>query len=142
MSQSLDNMSQRAEARFQIVSDLSEIPDSLIQQVKELKGHVSRIRENMEISARGNGLIFGLYTEKLLGFCWVEIEPSENNLYIHAYSVDKSLWHTGSHLKSLIRFLESLKSILKVHKVRWFTDRPGLYRKLGYKPSRTIMMEA
>lgn len=142
MSLSLDHTTQVPEVKFERLKHLSQIEDEWISQVKDMKVDPGAYKEAMYESTRRLGLVFGLYAPDLSGFLWVELDSLENVLWIPCYSVDKSVWHTRNHLKALISLLESLKSILKVEKVRWFTNRPGLYRRLGYKPSKRILMEA
>ena len=139
---SLDRSSPKAEVRFEHLFDAHSIPNEWIEQVEAFTRDPKTIKESINRTLGGVGLLFGLHAPEFAGFLWCEIEPLENMLYVHAYSVDKSVWHTRTHLKCLIKLLEWLKSILKVEKVRWFTNRPGLYRKLGYQPSKTILMEA
>lgn len=128
--------------RFERLINANRIPTKWIEQVKDLVVEPENYRKAIEASLDDLGMLFGLYTPVYSGFLWCQFDPLENMLYVNCYSVDKSIWHTKDHLKCLIKLLEWLKSILKVEKVRWFTTRPGLYRRLGFKPSKRIMMEA
>ena len=138
----LDSMTRKAAVNFYPLSSASKIPDGWIEQIREPAVKPDKYKQAIEHSLPGLGLLFGVYNPHLSGFLWMELDHLENMLYVHCYSVSKRLWHTSSHLNSLIKLLEWLKSILKVKKVRWFTNRPGLYRKLGYGASKRILMEA
>ena len=142
-SRSLDPMCQKAAVEFRPLRCITELPSYLITQVKDLDIDVELYRAAIALSIQDGGLLYGLYcSDKLLGFLWCQLDPIENRLFVNCYSIDKSLWHTKEHIRCLIKLIEWLKTMLSVHKVAWFTTRPALYRRLGFKESKRVLMEA
>lgn len=143
MSPSSDHITPKAAVNFRVLSDLSQIKDEWIRQLKDLNIMPETYRAIMKRGVEAEtSIVFGAYDSGLIGFLWVDLDPIENALYIHCYSLDKTYWHTKNHFNSLIKLLRWIKTILKVDKVRWYTTRPALYKKLGYAPSKRILMEA
>ncbi len=141
MSQSLDHIFQKGAVDFEWIKP-NEIPDYLISQVKDLRCSPDTYRSLIKSSVEDGGMLFGLLNDGVKGFCWCDIDPIESVLWINCYSVDRSYWHTREHIKSLIKLLQFIKFILKLDKARWLTTRPAWYMLQGYKPSKTILMEA
>lgn len=142
MLPSMVRTTRREPVRFERIVDVDKIPDRWITQIKDFSVDPKVYRKRIQMSISETGMLFGLYTPVYSGFLWCEFDPVENCLWINCYSVDQSIWHSKAHLKCLIKLVTWLKTMLNIDKVRWFTKRPGLYRRLGYGSSKTILMEA
>lgn len=138
-----EHTTQKTQVSIKALKGTSLIPTIYIEQVKDLKVDPVRYLEAIDKSLSVGGLLLGCFVEnRLQGFCWCHVDPLENDLWINCYSIDRSLWHTREHFKSLITALRWVKLILNVNAVRWFTNRPALYERLGYARSKRVLMEA
>ncbi len=122
------------------------IPRHLIDQIKE-KDYTTDWFYKFSYEEINNPKVFihilvdkNELNKKIYGFLWAEFECMTNSIFIHSFSVEKELWHIGKTLNVLSNHLRSIKEKLNC-KVRWLSNRPKLFERMGFHKTKTVMFE-
>lgn len=121
------------------------IPLDLIEQNKEKDYTSEFFYKNANLNINNPLFILevlkkkGDYGGKVYGYLWMDFDPSSNSLFVHTFSVKKDLWGRKT-LNVLKNHLIYCKEKLGC-KVRWLSNRPSLFEKMGFTKTKTIMFE-
>ena len=77
------------------------------------------------------------------GILWAEMNPLDNRLNVHTFSVDKKYQKPNSHaLKIALDFLRTIQKKYNLEsKIEILTTRPRAYERAGWKRSDKTLME-
>lgn len=124
----------------------SVIPRELIDQIKEKDYTTEYFYKCAEAEKYNPKVIIQVLMDenakdkKIHGFFWAEFDSISNCLFVHSFSVTKELWHNGNTLNLLSNHLRCVKDKLEC-KVRWLSNRPKLFEKMGFHKTKTVMFE-
>ena len=120
------------------------IPRHLIEQVKDERCDVDRFYKGAQ-NAVTNPLV-GFYVLvdnkcKIKGVLWYSLNEIEAVIYIHLLSIDKE-YQFSDVLKEVVDFSKGFKLGPDYTGImRFITNRPKAFEKVGFKPSKKIIME-
>jgi len=126
--------------------DEREIPLELVEQIKEKDYDSKKFYEYTRLNMKNPLVIIQVLRnedeedQNVYGFLWAEFDPMSNSIFVHSYSVQKSLWHKGKALKVLADHLRLAKDKLNC-RVRWLSNRPMLFEKLGFHKTNSVLFE-
>lgn len=144
------------ELQFVRITDpnmFSLIPRKLFDQVKGSEYKIDRIYQFGAMLLASPLTFFYLLLDKdhqIGGILWAEMNPLDDQIKVHAFSVDKEYQQNLSgkfklNSRALKTALELLRKLQKDHgldsKIEIVTLRPRAYEKAGWKRSKKCLME-
>lgn len=120
------------------------IPESLVEAVKGRTFSPEEFYEYQEKQVDNqNNLLYVLIDEakKIHGYLWAELNILDGSLFINTFSISKEYWGKGSSIKYVVEFLRLIKDQTKAPRVFWITTNPKFFSKMGFKPSKNVIME-
>ena len=137
----------------------SLVPRYLFEQIKGSDFKIDRLYQFGPMLLASPLTFFYILAEKeqlekgyapAKGILWVEINPLDDQIKIHAFSIDKEyqqnmngdFQHDSEALKTTLDFLRKLQKENNLsNKIEIVTLRPRAYQKAGWARSKKILME-
>lgn len=79
--------------------------------------------------------------KKIRGYLWAELNILDSSLFVNTFSITKDFWGKGKAIPKVIEFLKTLKEKVKSKKIFWITTNNKFFAKMGFKQSRSVLME-
>ncbi len=140
--------------RLTLPEQFNIIPRYLFEQVKGAEYKVDRLYQFGPLLLASPLTFFYALADKdtsvIKGVLWTEINPLDEQLKVHAFSVDKEYQQNmngdftkdSEALNTTIKFLRKLQEKNKLDsKIEIVTLRPHAYEKAGWKRSKKTLLE-
>lgn len=132
----------------------SLIPRYLFEQVKGFDFKIERLYQFGPILlASPLTFLYALADKEsslIKGILWAEVNPLDNQLKVHAFSIDREYQqnmdgefkHDSTALNLALDFIRKLQKENNVdNKIEIVTLRPHAYERVGWKKSKKVLME-
>ncbi len=121
------------------------IPPNLFEQMKGSTFNVEKLYQYGPNLLMSPLTFFYVLVEDgvIKGILWAEINPLDNRLNVHTFSVDKKYQNANCHaLKIALDFLRSIQKEYNLErKIEILTTRPRAYERAGWIRSEKTLME-
>ena len=136
-------MAKSGELHFIRIFDFSLIPRPLIEQIPELPYTTEKLYEYAKaIGSDPFTLLYCLADKdhKIRGFWWGTMNPLDESLFIHLYSVEKGCQKEENFVRRIVKFVDEITNKVDVT-VRFATLHPKAFERVGAVRSKLALME-
>ena len=120
-----------------------QIDRGLFEQIKDVDFNIDLLYQYPSKFIGGINTMFYLLVEeneKIKGILWAYLNILTESIDVHVLSIDKE-YQDGSALKKTLEFIRGWMGKNENLKVKIITKRPQVYRRNGWKDSKSIILE-
>lgn len=136
-------MAKSGSLRFIRIFDFDLIPKTLVDQIPELPYKPEKIYKFAKtIGTNPYTMLYCLADKehRIKGFFWGTLNPLDESLFIHLYSVEKGCQKGENFLRRIVDFIDELTGNVDL-KVYFSTLKPKAFERVGATRSKFTLME-